>query len=142
MNNVKISLVDQLPQEIEAKMEKGLLEYEASHGVNVNYSPFALVLFDEINEPIGVLKAFTSYSSLHIADLWIDKAHRGKGYGKSMLIELENLFKGKGLNNINTISCAFQAPGFYQKCGYSIEFIRENSQNPKLTMTFLIKYLT
>jgi hypothetical protein len=52
----------------------------------------------------------------------------------------KSLFKGKGLHNINTVSCAFQAPEFYIKCGFQVEFVRENTKNPKLTMTFLVKY--
>lgn len=140
MTNCKIEFIEKLPEEINEKMEKGLKEYEISHGINVDYKPFALVLFDEKNEAIGVLDAFSSYSSIHIRDLWVDKAYRGKGYGKKLMAELENHFKGKGFHNINTVSCAFQAPDFYRKCGYKVEFVRENNKNPKLTMTFFIKY--
>lgn len=136
----KISFVDQLPKEIEEKMEKGLEEYAVSHGIDVNYQPFAFVLFDEKGEVIGVLDAFSSYSSIHIRDILVDKAHRGNGYGRKLITELENHFKGKGLNNINLITCAYQAPEFYKKCGYEVEFVRENIKNPKLTMTFFIKY--
>lgn len=136
----KISFVDQLPREIEEKMKKGLKEYETSYGINVDYKPFALVLFDEKNEAIGVLDAFSSYSSIHIRDLWVDKAYRGQGYGRKLMIELKNHFKGKVLHNINTVSCAFQEPEFYKKCGYKVEFVRENIKNSKLTMTFFIKY--
>lgn len=139
-NNIKISFVKKLPKEIEKKMEKGLEEYEMSHEINVNFQPFGLILFDEKKEVIGVLDAFSSYSSIHIRDLWIDKTYRGKGYGKMLISELENHFKDKGLNNINTVSCAFQAPEFYIKCGFNVEFVRENAQNPKLTMTFLVKF--
>lgn len=140
MSNFKISFVEQLALNVEDKLEKGLAEYAASKGVNVNYKPFAFVLFDEKNEVIGVLDAFSSYSSIHIRDLWVDKAHRGKGYGMELIKTLENHFKGKGFNNINLITCEFQAPDFYKKCGYKVEFIRENRGNPKLTMTFFIKY--
>lgn len=140
MRNLKISFVNKLPREIEEKMERGLLEYETSHGVDVNYTPFAFVLYDEKEEVIGVLDAFSSYSSIHIRDMWVDKRYRGQGYGRKLIIALENHFKEKGLNNINTVSCAFQAPEFYTKCGFKTEFVRENYDNPKLTMTFLIKY--
>ncbi len=141
MEKVKIAFVDELSNDIESKMENGLEEYEISHGIDVNYKPFSLVLYDEKNEVIGAMAAFSSYSSVHIRDLWVDKAHRGKGHGRKMLEELEKHFKGLGLHNINTISCEFQAPDFYKKCGYEVEFVRENSKNPKLTMTFFIKYL-
>ena len=139
--NYKISFVEQLPKDIEEKMEKGLLEYEISHGVDVNYKPFSLVLLDEKSEVIGVLTAFSSYSSIHIVDMWVDKSHRGNGCGRRLINELESRFKGNGLNNINLVTCSFQAPDFYKKCGFKAEFVRENTKNPKLTITFFIKYL-
>lgn len=135
-----ILFFEQLPEDVKAKMEKGLKEYETSYGIDVNYKPFVLVLYGEKNEVIGALEAFTSYSSIHINDLWIDKSHRGKGYGRKLITELEIIFKGKGLNNINLVSCAFQAPDFYKKCGFKVEFVRENISNPQLTTTFFIKY--
>ena len=140
MKNTKIEFTEKLSPDLVKKMESGLLEYEMSHGVDVNYQPFAFVLYDEKNEVIGVLDAFSSYSSIHIRDLWVDKAHRGKGYGRKLIAALEDHFKGKGLENMNTISCNFQAPEFYKKCGFKVEFVRENIKNPKLTMTFFIKY--
>ena len=140
MKNCKIEFIEKLPEEILEKMEKGLEEYSLSHGIDVNYQPFAFVLFDEQDKVIGVLDAFSSYSSIHVRDIWVDKAHRGNGYGRKLITELEKHFKGKGLNNINLITCAYQAPEFYKKCGFKVEFIRENIKNPKLTMTFFIKY--
>lgn len=121
-------------------MEEGLKEYELSHGVHVDYKPFALELFNEENETIGVLEAFSSYSSIYINDLWIDKSYRGKGYGKQLMAELEAYCRQQGFHNINTVTCAFQAPDFYKKCGFKVEFVRENSQNPKLTLTSFVKF--
>jgi len=140
MNNLNISLVNQLPEETRKKMEQGLKEYEVSHKIDVDYTPFSLILLNEKNETIGVLEAFSSYSSIYINDMWVDKEHRGKGYGKQLLTELGRRFKGKGLHYINLVTCAFQAPEFYEKCGYTVEFVRENIKNPKLTTTFFIKY--
>lgn len=138
---MKISIVDQLSFELETKMEKGLAEYEQSHGVDVNYQPLSLIIYNDTNEVVGILEAFSSYSCVHIRDLWVDKNHRGHGYGKKLIKELEQHVKGKGFHNINTVSCDFQAPGFYKKCGFDVEFVRENKHNPKLTMTFFIKHL-
>lgn len=85
-------------------MEGGLLEHELSHGIHVDYKPFAFELFNENNEIIGVLDAFSSYSSIHIRDLWIDKNYQRQGYGKKLIKELEEYCKHKGFNNINTVS--------------------------------------
>ncbi len=140
MKNLKISLVKQISEATEARMAQGMTEYALSHGINVDWKPFALELVNERNETIGVLEAFSSYSSIYINELWVDKAYRGKGYGTQLIAELERLYKNKGFNNINTVSCAFQAPDFYKKCGFTAEFVRENIQNPKLSMTFFVKF--
>lgn len=140
MSNFEIAFVDQLSKEHQDKMEQGLLEYEKRHGIDVNYQPFALELYNKHKQLVGILDGFSSYSSVHIVDLWVDKAYRGQGYGKQLVAEVERLFKNKGFDNINLVSCAFQAPEFYVKCGFKVEFVRENKTNPKLSTTFLVKF--
>lgn len=140
MKNTKIEFVDQIPENIEAKMRKSFVAYESSHGIDVNYKPFALILKDENKEAIGVLNAFTAFSEIYIDDMWVDASCRGKGYGRKLLEALENHFTGKGFNNMNLVTSAFQAPEFYKKCGFKVEFVRENKYNPKLTKTFFVKF--
>ena len=43
MQKFKISFIEQISEESRAKMETGLKEYETSHGINVDYKPFAFV---------------------------------------------------------------------------------------------------
>jgi ribosomal protein S18 acetylase RimI-like enzyme len=140
MNDYKIELADVISNDIEKKMHKDLVAYESSHGIDVNYKKFALILRDISGNVLGVCNAFTAFSEVYVDDMWVDSAHRGKGYGRTLLQELENHFEGKGFNNINLVTSAFSAPGFYKKCGFTVEFIRENKVNPKLTKTFFIKY--
>jgi ribosomal protein S18 acetylase RimI-like enzyme len=140
MKNYKVEFVEKISDDVEKKMRKGFVEYESSYGIDVNYKPFSLTLKDEKNEAVGVLNAFTAFAEIYIDDIWVDKSHRGKGYGKKLLSELENHFKGKGFNNMNLVTSAFQAPEFYKKCGFRVEFVRENTKNPKLTKTFFVKY--
>lgn len=140
MSEYKIDLVDLLPENIEEVMREELVEYETSHGIDVNFKRFALVLKNSADKVIGVLNAFTAFSEIYIDDMWVDKLERGKGYGRKLIQTLEDRFEGKGFNNINLVTSAFQAPDFYKKCGFSVEFIRENKVNPRLTKTFFIKY--
>lgn len=142
MNNQHhtVEFVDKLPEEVEEKMRKDLVEYENSHGIDVNYKRFAFILKGEQGDVLGVLNAFTAFAEVYIDDMWIYKPFRGKGCGKKLLQALENHFKGKGFNNINLVTSAFSAPGFYKKCGFTVEFVRENKKNPKLTKFFFIKY--
>jgi len=34
----------------------------------------------------------------------------------------------------------FKQQNFIKKCGFKVEFVRENKENPKLTKYFLVKY--
>ncbi|CDZ79010.1 putative acetyltransferase [Legionella massiliensis] len=138
--NYKIAFIDELSEEIEKKMRRDLVAYESNHGVDVNYKPFSLVLSNEKDGVFAVLNAYTAFAEVYIDDLWVDKAHRGKGYGKKLIQALEQHFEGKGFNNINLVTSAFQAPDFYKKCGFTAEFIRENKKNPQLNKTFFVKY--
>lgn len=140
MINYKIELTEELSEEIEEKMRHDLIAYESSHGIDVNYKKFALLLRDNSGNVVGVLNAFTAFSEIYVDDMWVDSSHRGKGYGRKLLEELENHFEGKGFNNINLVTSEFNAPEFYKKCGFTVEFVRENKINPKLTKTFFIKY--
>ncbi|HEU5280606.1 MAG TPA: GNAT family N-acetyltransferase [Gammaproteobacteria bacterium] len=140
MNHEKFEFTDTLSDEIEEKMRQDLVAYESSHGIDVNYKKFALILRDESGDVLGVLNAFTAFSEVYVDDMWVDSAHRGKGYGRKLLQELEDHFEGKGFNNINLVTSAFSAPEFYKKCGFIVEFVRENKINPQLTKTFFIKY--
>ncbi|MBN9288661.1 MAG: hypothetical protein BGO43_08920 [Gammaproteobacteria bacterium 39-13] len=140
MQKIKTAMIDSLPKEIEEKMSKELITYESGHGIDVNYKPFSIVLSDDQDNTIGVLNAFTAFAEIYVDDLWVDSRYRGQGYGRKLLQALEDHFKGKGFNNINLVTSAFQAPDFYQKCGFQVEFVRKNYKNPKLTKTFLIKY--
>lgn len=139
MAMTKIELIDELSENIEAKMREDLIKYETSHRIDVNYKPFHLVLF-EGDKTIGVLSAYTAFAEIYIDDLWIDSAYRNNGYGRKLLQALESSFEDKGFNNINLVTSSFQAPEFYKKCGYEVEFVRKNIQNPKLTKTGFIKY--
>lgn len=137
---IHIEFVDELSKDVDEKMQKDLVKYESSHGIDVNYKKFSIVAKDKNGTPIGVVNAYTAFAEVYVDDIWVDTSFRSQGYGRKLLQELENHFKGKGFNNINLVTSAFQAPEFYKKCGFTVEFIRNNIENPKLTKTFFVKY--
>ncbi|OGT30246.1 MAG: hypothetical protein A3E87_00730 [Gammaproteobacteria bacterium RIFCSPHIGHO2_12_FULL_35_23] len=142
MNTCTIELIEKLTSEIEEKREQDLVAYESSHGITVNYKRIFLILRNEAKQVLGVLEAYTAFAEVYIDDIWVDHAYRGKGYGKKLFQFLEKHFQGKGFNNINLVTSAFQAPEFYKKCGFQVEFVRSNIKNPQFTKTFFIKYFT
>lgn len=140
MVDVKIEYMDVLSDEISEKIHQGHVVDDTSHGIICNYKQFAFIVKTKHLAFVGALIAYTAYSEIYVEDIWIDPNYRKSGIGRKLLVHLENRFKDKGYNNINLVTSKFQAPDFYKKCGFKIEFIRENQHNPKLTKYFFIKY--
>ncbi len=140
MSHYDIEFINSLPKYIDEKMNKGHIDYETTHGISCNYKKFSLLIKIDKNKTIGVLSAYAAFAEIYVDDLWVDCSYRKQGYGRKLLEVLEDHFNGQGYNNINLITSQFQAPEFYKKCGFKIEFIRHNKHNPKLSKTFFIKY--
>ena len=140
MSGSKVSFVDVLPEEVEKEMSAGMADYESDHGVDVNFRRFSIIIEDDLGKALGVLNAYTAYAEIYIDDLWVDSRYRGKGYGTKLIQSLEDTYRDQGFNNINLVTSAFQAPGFYRKCGFKEEFTRANLQNPELSKTFFVKF--
>ncbi len=135
-----IDALTRLPEDIEETIEQQHMAYEARHGVVCDYKPFALMLRSDAGQAIGALRGYTAYAEVYVDDLWIEQNCRRCGYGRALLQALDNRFQGQGYNNINLVTNDFQAAGFYKKCGFDVEFIRENKIHPKLSKIFLVKY--
>jgi ribosomal protein S18 acetylase RimI-like enzyme len=131
----------ELPQEIEAEMLNDLQQYGVSHGVHMNYNKYSFVLKDDTGRTTGILSFYTIFAEVFIDMLWVDGKYRKKGLGRMLLRELEERSKNKGFNNINLCTYAFQAPEFYKKCGFELEFVRKNKQNPCFSKYFFVKFL-
>jgi len=140
MNMITIEYLNTLPINIEKMLEEGHAKDEEKSGTPCRYKKFALVTKNDEGEITGVLSAYTAYAEVYVDDIWIHPTYRKQGHGSGLLKALEERFAGEGFNNINLVTSAFQAPDFYRKCGFQLEFVRENKENPKLTKFFFIKY--
>ena len=114
-------------------------KYEEKAGVVCNYTPFCFVA-KENDELVGAISGATFFSEIYIDELVIKEEHRGKNIGTKLVKAVEDYYKDFGFNNINTCTNEFQAPKFYEKCGFELEFVRKNKDNPKLNKYFYIKY--
>ena len=117
-----------------------LSEYDLENGVEYNFNKFSFIAKDN-DKLVGSITGFSYYSEITINNLVVRKEYRGKGIGTKLIRTVEKHFANKGFNNINLVTNNFQAPKFYEKCGFELEFVRENKKNPKLTKYFFVKYL-
>lgn len=114
-------------------------KYAIKNQVRCNYTPFNFIAKDG-KKIIGILTGNTYYKEVHIGDLIVLEEYRGKDIGTMLMNGVEVYYKDKGFENINLTTYEFQAPEFYKKCGYELEFVRENKTNKKLSKYFFVKY--
>ena len=126
-------------EKIDKEADKLLSVYDTENGVEYNFKRFSFVA-KENDQTIGYLTGFSYYSEVTINNLVVLKKYRGRGVGTKLIKYVEKFFKDKGFNNINLVTNEFQAPKFYENCGFDLEFVRKNKENPKLTKYFYIKY--
>ena len=111
--------------------------YSTDCEVALNYEDFCFVAEDDGNIA-GVIVGRAYYNEVHIGDLIVGKDYRRAGVGSKLVAAVEEAYKGKGYEKIALTTFGFQAPEFYKKLGYELEFIREDA-DPKLSKYFYLK---
>lgn len=114
-------------------------KYAVKNGVECNYDSYTFIA-KENGETLGFITGHSYYSEVYISDLIVFEEHRNKHIGTKLMQAVEEYFKDKGFENMNLTTYGFQAPEFYKKCGFKVDFIRENKTNPKLNKYYLSKY--
>ena len=136
---INIEYKENLDEEFYKIIDIEFNKFASKNGVTCNYQPFNFIAKED-DKVIGLITGHSYYKEVHIGDLIIFEEYRNKHIGTQLVNTVENHYKNKGFENINLTTYAFQAPEFYKKCGFEVEFIRENKENPKLTKYFLVKY--
>jgi len=108
--------------------------------VDLNFDDYCFVAEGEDGKILGVITGRAYYNEVHIGDLIIAEGSRRSGLGSKLVHAVEKAFSGKGYEKITLTTFGFQAPEFYKKLGFQVEFIRED-KDPKLTKYFLAKAL-
>ena len=121
-------------------IHEGFTRYGEQSGVILNYDSFCFAAENDEGKIIGVITGRAYYNEVHIGDLIVDEQCRGTGLGSRLVRAVENTYKGKGYDIVTLTTFGFQAPEFYKKLGYTVEFIRE-CRDPKLSKYFLKKEL-
>ena len=119
-------------------INKEFVCYGEQNDVVLNYDEFCFVAEDDDGNITGVITGRAYYNEVHIGDLIVDRNCRRSGIGSRLVGAVEDEYKGKGYSKITLTTFGFQAPDFYKKLGYEIEYIREDDE-PKLSKYFLAK---
>ena len=137
---INIEYPPELSEEFYELIDTEFNKFATKNDVTCNYTPFNFIAKED-NKVIGIIMGHSYYKEVHIGDLIVLEEYRNRHIGTKLVKAVEDYFKNKDFENINLSTYGFQAPEFYKKLGFEVEFIRENKSNPKLNKYFLVKYI-
>jgi GNAT superfamily N-acetyltransferase len=82
--------------------------------------PVQVCLRNAEGDTFGGVLGFTLWDWLEIEELWIWEGVRGHGWGRKLLDTIEAAARERGCKHAHVSTWSFQAPDFYQACGYRI----------------------
>ena len=117
-------------EEWESALSEALIGYNRTHSPlweqnhDARFTPLPLHLFvlDGDGALVGGLTGRTHSlrAWLEISTLWVDEAHRGRGIGRELMERAEEEAYRRGCLYARLSTSTFQAPGFYEKLGYTL----------------------
>jgi GNAT superfamily N-acetyltransferase len=115
-----LSVGDRDP-ELAGVLDKGLDEYNfAATGTSEqDQGSFSVKVSDTDGAIIGGLTAWTWAGLCGISMMWVRQDHRQAGWGAKILAAAEQEARRRGCDRVCVSSFTFQAPGFYQRYGYT-----------------------
>ena len=134
-----IKKIDETNEKVGEFISKAFTDYSIKCCVELNFEEYCFVA-EEDGKIVGAITGRAYYNEVHIGDLIIDEKYRRLKVGSKLVKAVEETYAGKGYNKITLTTFGFQAPEFYKKLGYELEFIRED-KDPKLCKYFYIKPL-
>lgn len=139
MDDFIIKKIKKENKEIGDFINNGFSRYCEQNKLALNYDEFCFIAEYE-SEIIGAISGRAYYNEVHIGDLIVDEKYRKCGLGRKLVKAVEAAYKGKGYDIITLTTFGFQAPEFYKKLGYNVDFVRGNSDS-RLKKYFLSKSL-
>ncbi|MFA6303927.1 MAG: GNAT family N-acetyltransferase [Legionella sp.] len=85
---------------------------------------FAIFIRDSLNNIIAGCNGNTLYGCLYIDQLWVSDTYRSQGLGTKLVEAAIKYGKDKTCTFAAVNTMDWEALGFYQKCGFKIEFER------------------
>jgi len=91
--------------------------------------PFAIFVRGKERRIVAGCNGSIVYGSIYTDQLYVNPSHRDSGLGKKLMEAVHELGKKHGCTLASVTTMSFQAPAFYQKLGYKIDFSRKGYYN-------------
>jgi ribosomal protein S18 acetylase RimI-like enzyme len=100
-------------------IEDRLYEHNKAAVGRADGEGLGFVARDEAGAIIGITAGYTWAGVSEIKQMWVDAAHRGRGLGRALLDAMVAEADRRGVERIWVSSYDFQAPGLYEKAGFT-----------------------
>lgn len=109
-----VNLTKSEVETIEDKLEK----YDKEH-IKISIEGNISIGIKEDGKVVaGLYGCMTTFNIFYLSTLFVDNEYRRKGYGKTLVQEMENRAKQMGANTIRLDTFGFQGKDFYVSLGY------------------------
>ncbi len=119
INRNKLS--DELKKKIFQGFARQAFKSTGIDGLNEDPISFEIVNGSEF---VGAIVLQLFWSQLHIKYLYVEESYRGQGIGRRLIEHALEFGKNCECQFVFVETMSFQAPEFYQKMGFAIEFSR------------------
>ena len=121
MKDLKTVITDGEPDKEDLKaLSEGMLAHHANQGHTRTWKNYSIFLKNPEGKALaGIIVKFT-WNGMQIDSLWVDESLRGQDYGTKLMHMVEEEAKKRGCTIAFTDTFSYQAPGFYEKLGYTL----------------------
>lgn len=106
------------PHELGA-VDRGLGEFNEQHEALNDVRALHIIASDESGSTVGGAVGRTWGKCCELQQLWVNPARRHGTIGRRLMETFENEARNRGCTLIYLETFSFQAPEFYEKCGFT-----------------------
>ena len=118
---IDVALTDAPSPDAREAILNGLVQFNIEQAGPNDWRTLAVLITDRATgETVGGLWGRTSSKWLFVELLFIPEAHRGSGIGVSLMRQAEAEAIRRGCIGAWLDTFSYQAPGFYQRLGYTL----------------------
>lgn len=118
--NYNFAIEDHPTSEDVAILSRGLSAHSLPHTPSHGFQSIASFMRDDDGKIVGGVWGYINWNWLQVGLVWLSEELRGGGYGKQLLLALEDKTRERGCEFAHLDTFSYQARPFYEKLGYEV----------------------
>lgn len=119
-DNYQILYVEEPEETAWGIIGRGLSAYNIQKAGEDKFQRLCFALQSPDGEIAGGALGEVYWEWFHLDLLWVKEELRGQGYGRQLLMQIEDEARKRGAKNVYLDTFSFQAPDFYKQHGYQV----------------------